>query len=138
MHAQVSNDQPLESFLAFKPVGENNGRLTVEDLLKIKLKKGSLIFLASCDTNNVLNGEGLVSLAWAMMGSGATTVISAQWEANDKSTKIFTGSFYRFYKQGHSSSEAMQKAAMEMIKNKSSNMHEPYYWADFTLNGDYR
>ena len=138
MHAQVSNDQPLESFLAFKQFGKNDGRLTVEDLLKVKLKKGSLVFLASCDTNNVLNGEGLVSLAWAMMGSGATTVISAQWEANDKSTEIFTRSFYRFYKLGNSSSEAIQKAAIEMISNKSSNFHEPYFWADFTLTGDHR
>jgi CHAT domain-containing protein len=138
MHAQVNNDQPLESFLAFKQSGKSDGRLTVEDLLKVKLKKGSLVFLASCDTNNVLNGEGLVSLAWAMMGSGATTVISAQWEANDRSTEIFTKSFYGFYKQGNTTSEAMQKAAIEMIKNKSSNFHEPYYWADFTINGDNR
>jgi len=138
MHAQVDNEQPLESFLAFRKFGKDDGRLTVEELLKVKLKKGSLVFLASCDTNNVLSGEGLVSLAWAMMGSGATTVVSAQWEANDKSTEIFTKTFYRYYKQGNSSAEALQKASLELIKNKSQNMHEPYYWADFTLNGDYR
>ena len=138
MHAQVDNEQPLESFLAFKKIGGNDGRLTVEGILNTKLKKGGLVFLASCDTNNVLNGEGLVSLAWGMMGSGATTVVSAQWEANDKSTQVFTNSFYEHYKQGSSSAEAMQKAASEMIKNKSNNMHEPYYWANFTLNGDYR
>lgn len=138
MHAEVDNEQPLESFLGFRKFGKDDGRLTVENHLKIKLKKGSLVFLASCDTNNVLNGEGLVSLAWAMMGSGATTVISAQWEANDKSTEIFTKAFYRHYKQGNSSAEAMQKASLELIKNKSNNMHEPYYWADFTLNGDFR
>ncbi len=112
--------------------------MTAEELLNVKLKKGSLAFLASCDTNNVFNGEGLVSLAWAMMGSGATTVVSAQWEANDKSTEIFTKAFYSHYKQGSSSTEAMQKASVELIKNKSQNMHEPYYWADFTLNGDFR
>lgn len=139
MHAQVNSEQPLGSFLAFRKSSANaDGRLTVEELLKIKLKKGSLAFLASCDTNNVLNGEGLVSLAWAMMGSGATTVVSAQWEANDKSTEIFTKTFYKFYKQGNSSAEAVQKAALELIKDKSSNMHEPYYWADFTLYGDFR
>lgn len=139
MHAQVDSEQPLESFLGFRKNGTNDdGRLTVEELLKIKLKKGSLAFLASCDTNNVLNSEGLVSLAWAMMGSGATTVISAQWEANDKSTEIFTKTFYKFYKQRNSSAEAMQKAALELIKDKSNNMHAPYYWADFTLYGDYR
>jgi CHAT domain-containing protein len=112
--------------------------LTVAELLKIKLKPGSLAFLASCDTNNVLSGEGLVSLAWAMMGSGATTVVSAQWEANDKSTEIFTKTFYSLYKQGNSSTEAMQKASIKLIENKSTNMHEPYYWANFTLSGDFR
>lgn len=138
MHAEVADDQPLDSFLGFRKIGSDDGRLTVEELLNIKLKKGSLVFLASCDTNNILSGEGLVSLAWAMMGSGATTVISAQWEANDKSTAIFANTFYRHYKQGSSSAEALQKASLELIKNKSGNMHEPYYWADFTLNGDFR
>lgn len=138
MHAQVDNEQSLDSFLGFRKFGNDNGRLTVEQLLKIKLKKGSLAFLASCDTNNVLNGEGLVSLAWGMMASGATTVISAQWEANDKSTEIFTKVFYRQYKEGSSSAEALQSASLELIKNKTNNMHEPYYWADFTLNGDFR
>jgi len=138
MHAQVDNEQPLESFLGFRKTGKDDGRLTVEEILDIKLKKGSLVFLASCDTNNVLSGEGLVSLTWGMMGSGATTVISAQWEANDKSTEIFTKMFYRHYKQGSSTAEAIQRSSLELIKNKSNNMHEPYYWADFTLNGDYR
>jgi CHAT domain-containing protein/tetratricopeptide (TPR) repeat protein len=139
MHAEVDSELPLESFLGFRKNGAgDDGRLTVEELLKIRLKKGSLVFLASCDTNNVLSGEGLVSLAWAMMGSGATTVISAQWEANDKSTEIFTKTFYDHFKQGNSSAEALQKASLELIKNKSNNMHEPYYWANFTLNGDYR
>jgi CHAT domain-containing protein len=138
MHAEVENDQPLDSFLGFRKIGNDDGRLTVEELLNIKLKNGSLVFLASCDTNNVLKGEGLVSLAWVMLGSGATTVISAQWEANDKSTAIFTKTFYEHYKQGISTAEAMQKASLELIKNKSGNMHEPYFWADFTLNGDFR
>lgn len=79
-----------------------------------------------------------MSLAWGMMGAGATTVISAQWEANDKFTGVFTKAFYRHYKQGYSSVEALQRASLEMIKDKSNNMHEPYYWAAFTINGDYR
>ncbi len=112
--------------------------MTVEDILNAKLKKGSLVFLASCNTDNVLSGEGLVSLAWGMMGAGATTVVSAQWEVNDKLSGVFTRAFYNYYKQGFSSAEALQKASQEMIRNKSNNMHEPYYWADFTLNGDFR
>jgi CHAT domain-containing protein/tetratricopeptide (TPR) repeat protein len=138
MHAEVNNENPLNSFLGFRKIGKDDGRLTVEELLSIKVKKGSLVFLASCDTNNVLNGEGLVSLSWGMLASGATTVVSAGWEANDKSTANFTTSFYKNYRQGSSVAEAMQKAALELIKNKSINMHEPYYWAEFSANGDFR
>lgn len=138
MHAQVDNDLPLDSFLAFKSVGKDKGRLTVEDILDSKLKKGSLVFLASCDTNNVLNGEGLVSLAWGMMGAGATTVISAQWEANDKSTQKFSELFYRELLKGASTTSALQAASIELIQDKSSGFHEPYFWGGFTLLGDFR
>lgn len=138
MHAKIDSEQPLDSFLGFRKFGGNSGRLTVNEILDIKLKKGSLVFLASCDTNNILNGEGLVSLAWAMMGSGATSVISSQWEANDRSTEIFTKAFYQDYKKGISAAESYQKASIELIRNKTQNMHEPYYWAAFTLNGDFR
>jgi len=138
MHAQVDTDQPLASYLGFKEVGNNRGRLTVENLLDSKLKKESLVFLASCDTNNVLSGEGLVSLAWGMMAAGATTVVSAQWEADDKLTGVFSKAFYKYLKLGYSSAEALQQASLEMIRNKANSTHEPYYWADFTLAGDFR
>lgn len=59
-------------------------------------------------------------------------------KSNDKLTAIFTNSFDKNYKQGNSSAEATQKSALELIRNKSDNMHEFYYWADFTLNGDFR
>ncbi len=138
MHAEVNKDEPFNSFLGFKPAGKDDGKLTVDELLKMKLKKGSLAFLASCDTTNVFNGEGLVSLAWAMMAAGSSTVVSAQWEANDKSTARFTNSFYKNLRQGLSSSEALQKASIEMINDKEANMSDPYYWAQFFLLGDYR
>lgn len=85
-----------------------------------------------------MSGEGLVSLAWGMMGAGATTVISAQWEANDRSTQEFVGHFYRNYRNEMSSAEAIQKASMTMIANKVGRFHEPYHWAAFALNGDFR
>ena len=138
MHAEVDYEEAFNSFLAFKPTSNNDGRITVSDLLNMKLKKGSLVFIASCDTNNVFNGEGLVSLAWGMMGAGSSTVISAQWEANDEATGQFTQTFYKYYKKGISASEALQKASLEMINSTNNTMKEPYNWAVFTLNGDYR
>ncbi len=138
MHAQTDADEPLDSFLAFKSNGRDSGKVTVGNLLNVQLKKQSLSFLASCESNNVLNGEGLVSLAWALLGSGNSSVISSQWEANDRSTEIFTEKFYQQYKKGKSAAKALQAASIAMIKDKSSESHEPYFWAAFTLLGDYR
>ena len=138
MHAQADREEPLGSFLGFKPSRNDNGRITVNDLLKIRLKPQSLAFVASCDTNNVLNGEGVVSIGWALLGSGSTTVISSQWEANDRSTGLFAQDFYKEYKKGIPAARALQNAAIAMIRDKSSENYEPYYWASFTLLGDFR
>ncbi|MBX3283650.1 MAG: CHAT domain-containing protein [Acidobacteria bacterium] len=138
MHAQADREEPLDSFLGFKPSGNHNGRITVNDLLKIHLKPQNLAFIASCDTNNVLNGEGVVSIGWALLGSGSTTVISSQWEANDRSTGLFAQNFYKEYKKGIPAARALQNAAISMIRDKSSETYEPYYWASFTLLGDFR
>ena len=138
MHAQADAEEPLDSFLAFRAQARDTGKLTVGDLLNVQLKKQSLSFLASCESNNVLNGEGLVSLPWALLGSGNSSVISAQWEANDRSTESFTEKFYQQYRKGKSAAKALQAASIAMIKDKSSESHEPYFWAAFTLLGDYR
>ncbi|MGE3468571.1 MAG: CHAT domain-containing protein, partial [Pyrinomonadaceae bacterium] len=138
MHAQTDGEDPLSSFLAFQK-GENDpGRLTVNDLLTVRLKPNNLAFLASCDTSKVHNGEGVISIPWALLGSGSSAVISSQWEATDKSTKLFATAFYAELLKGQSTSVALQKSAISMINNKESGYHEPYYWAAFNLLGDFR
>lgn len=138
MHAQTDGEDPLSSFLAFQK-GENDpGRLTVNDLLTVRLKPKNLAFLASCDTTKVHNGEGVISIPWALLGSGSSAVISSQWEATDKTTKLFATAFYSELLKGQSTSIALQKSAISMINNKELGYHEPYFWAAFNLLGDFR
>lgn len=138
MHAQLDSEDPLSSFLAFAPGPGDSGKLTVNDLLALRLKPGGLAFLASCDTSKVHNGEGLISVPWAMLGSGSTTIIASQWEATDKSTNFFAVAFYAEYLKTQSTSKAMQKAALSLIQNKQQGFHEPYFWSSFTALGDFR
>lgn len=139
MHAEIDEKEFFNSFLAFnKSINNPNGKLSVNDLLGIKLKPQSLVFLASCATDTVVNGEGLISLGWGMLNAGASTVISTQWEANDESTEQFTRQFYKYYKQGFSGAESLQKASIEMINSPDPNLNKPNKWAEFTLTGDYR
>lgn len=138
MHAQLESETPLSSFLAFQQNAADSGKLTVNDLLSVRLKPNGLAFLASCDTSNVHSGEGLISIPWALLGAGSSSVISSQWEASDKSTSVFAKAFYAEYLKGHSTSASMQKAAISMIRTKEYASHEPYFWAGFTLLGDFR
>ena len=138
MHAQLESENPLSSFLAFQQNAADSGRLTVNDLLSVRLKPNNLAFLASCDTSKVHNGEGLISIPWALLGSGSSSVISSQWEASDKATQAFSIAFYREYLYGRSTAHALQAASVSLIQDKSAGFHEPVYWAAFTLLGDFR
>jgi len=138
MHAQLDGENPLSSFLAFRQNSADAGRLTVSDLLSVRLKPNNLAFLASCDTSKVHSGEGLVSIPWALLGSGSSSVVSSQWEASDRATQMFSGIFYRELLKGSSTASSLQTAARELINDKSSGFHEPYFWGGFTLLGDFR
>ncbi len=138
MHAQLDGEDPLSSFLAFRQNALDNGTLSVSDLLSLTLKPNNLAFVASCDTSRVLNGEGLVSIPWALLGSGSSTVISSQWEAADNSTRVLVEEFYSNYLNGESTAKSLQKAAVSLINKKDSGFHEPYFWASFNLMGDFR
>lgn len=138
MHAQLDSENPLSSFLAFRQDSADAGKLTVSDLLSVRLKPNNLAFLASCDTSKVHSGEGLVSIPWAMLGSGSSSVVSSQWEASDRATQKFSGIFYRELLKGSSTAASLQSAAIELIDDKSSGFHEPYFWGGFTLLGDFR
>jgi CHAT domain-containing protein len=138
MHAQTDGNDPLSSFLAFQRSKNDSGRLTVNDILPVRLRPNSLVFLASCDTSKVHDGEGVISIPWALLGSGSSTVISSQWDATDKATKLFATAFYAELLKGHSTSIALKNAAVSMINNKEAGYHEPYFWAAFNLLGDFR
>ena len=138
MHAHLDSENPLSSFLAFQQTSPGFGRLTVSDLLSVRLKQNNLAFLASCDTSKVHNGEGLLSIPWALLGSGSSTVISSQWEASDKATQQFAITFYQEFLRGRSTSKALQNAAISLMHDKSSGLHEPYFWGGFNIIGDYR
>jgi CHAT domain-containing protein len=51
---------------------------------------------------------------------------------------MFTEEFFRHYREGKSAAKASQAAAIALIENKAITPHEPYFWASFSLIGDYR
>ena len=94
--------------------------------------------LSACNTakGELAKGEGVMSLARGFFYSGANTVVSSLWNANDKSTARVMRDFYKNLSHGETKSKALHLAKQNYIKTQLLSDASPYYWASFVLIGD--
>lgn len=79
-----------------------------------------------------------MSLENAFIYAGSPTVVATLWEVDDKSTAELMQLFYRNnLKEGMKKTEALTEAQRQLIKVKEQYKH-PFFWAGFTLRGDWR
>ena len=84
-----------------------------------------------------IKGEGLVGLTRGFMYAGAARVVVSLWNVNDKATAELMAKFYeKMLKQGQRPAAALRAAQVEMWKQKQ--WQSPYYWAAFTMQGEWR
>jgi CHAT domain-containing protein len=84
-----------------------------------------------------IKGEGLVGLTRGFMYAGAARVVVSLWNVNDKATADLMTMFYeKMLKQGERPAAALRAAQVEMWKQKQ--WQSPYYWAAFTMQGEWR
>jgi CHAT domain-containing protein len=94
----------------------------------------SLVTLSACDSGVGPVGEsGVDNLASAFLDAGATTVVSAMWDVDDRAAADLMIDFYQNLIQGRSKSEALRLAKLRMISSAAS---QPYYWAAFEMSGE--
>jgi CHAT domain-containing protein len=98
-----------------------------------------LVVLSGCETGlgKVVGGEGLVGLSQAFLHAGAREVVSSLWRVPDKATAVLMGHFYRqLYRNHQHPVTALRLAQKEM--RASRRWRDPYYWAAFIIQGDWR
>ncbi|HET6175619.1 MAG TPA: CHAT domain-containing protein [Candidatus Sulfotelmatobacter sp.] len=90
-----------------------------------------LVVLAACDTGggDILQGDGVASLASAFLYAGADEVLLSLWELPSDASVFFMQNFYGSLKQGHSEIEALRLSRAKM----RDRYPDPYYWAVFVL-----
>ena len=141
-HALLNNEHPELSGVVLSlvdPSGQpRNGFLRVHELYNLKLG-ADLVVLSACQTalGSEMRGEGLQSVARGFMYSGASSVLATLWRVDDRATSEFMTRFYRqLLQQNLSPAAALQAAAAELAKDP--RWRAPYYWAAFTLQGEWR
>ncbi|NEU74237.1 tetratricopeptide repeat protein [Hassallia byssoidea VB512170] len=115
-----------------------NGFLRLHDIFNLNLP-AELIVLSACETGlgKEVKGEGLVGLTRGFMYAGSPRVVVSLWSVDDEATSELMTKFYQKMLQDKlKPAAALRQAQIEMLKNE--NFAAPYYWAAFTLQGEWK
>jgi len=141
-HGLANSTNPELSGIILSLVDEKgnplNGFLRLTDIFNLKLA-ADLVVLSACQTGMGQNiqGEGMVGLTRGFMYAGAKRVVVSLWSVDDEGTAVLMSSFYqKMLQKGLTPAAALRAAQLEMWKQEK--WKSPYYWAAFTLQGEWR
>lgn len=141
-HGLLNSEHPELSGLVLSLVDKDgkpqNGFLQLQDIYNLHLP-ADLVVLSACETalGKEISGEGLVGLTRGFMYAGASRVVASLWKVSDVATAKLMAEFYRaMEKDGMPASAALRAAQIKMWKQKRWN--EPYYWAAFQIQGEWK
>jgi CHAT domain-containing protein len=112
--------------------------LSTPDVFNLKLA-ADLVVLSGCRTGlgKEVKGEGLVGLTGGFMYAGAKRVLVSLWSVDDEPASELMARFYRgMFKDKLSPAKALRAAQLSMWRDPQWQL--PYYWAAFTLQGDWK
>ncbi len=136
-----------------------DGILTAEELAGLDMSATELVVLSACETGlgEVAGGEGVMGLQRAFALAGARSVVSTLWSVEDAATLALMTEFYReLWQNKRSKVEALRHAQLTMLSRYDVQAQQlrdgpedeeslgtaaplpPFYWAAFTLSGDWR
>ena len=114
---------------------QEDGLLEAWELLKLKLHP-DLVVLSACETarGNVVAGEGVIGLSWALFVAGAPTVVVSQWKVDADATTELMIEFHRQLRQRttNTKAEALRQASLKLLRGAQRH---PFYWAGFVAVG---
>jgi CHAT domain-containing protein len=116
----------------------DDGLLTGLEASLLNLQGTELVILSACDSGvgDVRIGEGVMSLRRAFRIAGAQTVLASHWRVSDEATRLLVTEFMRRWRAGELRAEAWRQAQLFLLHSK--DFSNPYFWASFTLTGQWR
>jgi CHAT domain-containing protein len=113
--------------------GTDDGFVTAEKILGMRLKGTDLVTLSACETGvgELHDGEGVFGLKRAFILAGARTVVLSLWSVPSSETTELMTEFYRQMASGVPKAAALRKAQLAMLRKYP----HPFYWGAFLLVG---
>lgn len=131
LQAENALNQPYLSAIALSPDEQENGFLTISEIMRMKLA-ADLAVMSACDSGRgKITGDGVVGLQRGYLAAGVPTVVVSLWPVSDAATAYLMVTFYDAMRNGQSKAAALRTA---MLKTKQQ-YKKPNLWAPFTIYG---
>jgi len=131
-HGLLDDVRGLGSAIALTPSGNDDGLLTAEEILNLKLK-AELVVLSACNTGRGrLTGDGVIGLSRSLISAGVPSVLVSLWSVPDAPTASLMSEFYQNLQNNPDKAQALRQAMLTTMKQHPN----PKDWAAFTLIGE--
>ncbi|MBA2260007.1 MAG: CHAT domain-containing protein, partial [Acidobacteria bacterium] len=141
-HGYLDTERPGFSSLVLSTLDEKgqpqDGFLRANDIYNLNLP-AEVVVLSACQSGlgKEIKGEGLVGLTRGFMYAGAARVVVSLWSVSDEGTSELMSKFYKkMLEEQQRPAAALRAAQIEM--SRDVRWRSPYYWAAFTLQGEWR
>jgi CHAT domain-containing protein len=144
-HGIFNNRSPNRSGILLSALDEKGelqrSLLSPADTFKMQLPATDLVVLSACRTgfSNTVRREALTGLTGGLMTAGADRVVVSLWSVEDDVTAELMARFYQNMldpNQDLSPAQALKAAQISMWNEPQ--WQAPYYWAAFTIQGEWR
>ncbi|KAM3113341.1 CHAT domain-containing protein [Phormidesmis sp. 146-33] len=131
-HGLLDDVRGLESAIALAPSGNDDGLLTAEEILNMKLQ-ADLVVLSACNTaQGRTTGDGIIGLSRSLISAGVPSVVVSLWAVPDAPTAELMQAFYQNLQKNPDKAQALRQAMLATMRTHS----KPRDWAAFTLIGE--
>ncbi|MGB3693426.1 MAG: CHAT domain-containing tetratricopeptide repeat protein [Spirulinaceae cyanobacterium] len=132
-HGLLGHFRRLGGAIALAPSESDNGLLTAEEILDLKLN-AELVVLSACNTGQGrLTSDGVIGISRSLITAGVPSVIVSLWLVPDASTSELMTDFYHNLQANQDIAQALRQAMLTTIKVYP----DPRDWAAFTLIGQH-
>ncbi|HVS00156.1 MAG TPA: CHAT domain-containing tetratricopeptide repeat protein [Thermoanaerobaculia bacterium] len=114
------------------------GLLSLSDVYELDLD-ADLVVLSGCRTalGKEVRGEGVMGLTRGFLSAGVPRVVASLWQVQDRTTAELMTRFYgALWRDGLPPAAAL-RAAQQSLR-RDPRYRDPYSWAGFVLQGDWR
>jgi CHAT domain-containing protein/tetratricopeptide (TPR) repeat protein len=114
------------------------GFLSLSDIYDLDLD-ADLVVLSGCRTalGKEVRGEGVMGLTRGFLSAGVPRVVASLWRVQDRTSAELMTRFYRaLWRDRLPAAAALRQAQLSM--RRDPRYRDPYSWAGFVLQGDWR